>query len=300
MVQLLDYKYVLPWMGYLPLSAGENLSKLRGVAQFFFDYEWRSSALGYKFVRSSTYKAMRIIAPQESKLMGLWRCLLRFVGNSREEWQACLFDKKVMDYIAQNSSIDCLEQLLECKRNGQGLVLVSCHFDSFCLGMVLMGMNGLKVNVINTAMIEDPRINQKVRDFFQAKYRAMEFRMNGRMPYYQNEMDYFYKVLEKGEIVTLMGDIPGSRSTLIHKFLGKNFKVPLGAWNLARRTNSLVGAYVCIRKGVGKYQVVFLPPYHPDHDNPLKTMKPIYDFMEKWIRKYPHRWISSDLLMGYN
>jgi lauroyl/myristoyl acyltransferase len=202
--------------------------------------------------------------------------------------------------IAENSRIDCLDHLLAHKRDGKGLVLVSCHFDSFCMGMVLMGMKGLKVNVINTAMIEDQRIQKDVRNFFQKKYRAMESRMNGRMPYYQTEMNYFYRVLEKGEIVTLMGDIPGSRSTLSLNFLGKGFKVPLGAWNLARKTGSLVGAYVCIRESLGKYRVVCIPPYAPDPDDPLKTLKPVYSFMEAWISKYPHRWVSSDLLPGYH
>jgi lauroyl/myristoyl acyltransferase len=165
--------------------------------------------------------------------------------------------------------------------------------------MVLMGMHDLPVTVVNTVMIEDASIHPAVRHFFQTKYRAMENRMNGRMPYYQTEMPYFYKVLEKGEIVVLMGDIPGSRSDYWINWLGRPFRMPLGAWHMAKKTNSLITSFVCVHEGIGRYRVIMMPLREIDPDSPERTLVPLYEFMENCIRQYPERWISADLLPGY-
>jgi len=178
--------------------------------------------------------------------------------------------------------------------------MVSTHFDSFCMGMVLIGMSGLRVNCINTSGIENPKIDPVVRSHFKKKYRHMESLMNGLMPYHEDGMEIFYERLNQGDIVVLMGDVPGSRSKLYIKFLGKKFRLPLGAWYMAKKTGSLLGAYITLGfPGGGYYHTVCTPPYNPDPDDPVKSLTPIYSFLESWIRAYPDKWVTSDLLQGY-
>jgi lauroyl/myristoyl acyltransferase len=299
LIQTIDYRILLPTMARMPLALGEHLSGLRGMFQAILDYEWRSMALRQCFVRKNTYEAMSIIMPDAGRRKWISATLRRFIHNSREEWQACLFGRKVMSTIAQRSQVDSLQDLLKFREQGRGLVLVSCHFDSFCMGMVLLGMNGLRVNVVNTSMIEDQRIHPAVRAFFNRKYRAMEYHMGGKMVYHQVDLPFFYRALEKGETVVLMGDIPGSKSNVFIPFFGRSFRMPLGAWHMAKKTGSVLGAFVCLHQSPGRYRVICLPPKEIDPNSPKNTMEPIYGFLEAWIRKAPERWVAADLLPGY-
>lgn len=298
-LQGIDYKLVVPALAGMPLWAGEKLASLRGFFAWLLNHDWRYVASGSREARARTYQSMSIIDPEAGPARLNWRTLRRFQHNSREEWQACLFNKKVMEKINNNSMVTGLEELKYYRSQGRGVILVSCHLDSFCMGMVLLGLQGLPVHVINTSEIENPVIHPNVREFYQAKYRAMENLMHGRMAYYQTEMDHFREVLKHGEMVTLMGDVPGSRSTIYIPFLGRLFRMPLGAWHLARETDSALGAYVCVREGTGRYRVICMNPGEILSDDPKQSLLPVYDFLEKWIRRMPERWISADLLSGF-
>ena len=298
-LQRFDYRHGLPWMSCLPLEIGQRIAEARGLAHAAMDYDWRSVAIGFRYIRSRTWQAMGMIRPEKGRLWKMVKTAQRFVHNSREEWQACLFSRDVMGKINRQSKVEGIEGLLAIQASGRGMVMVGCHLDSFCMGMVLMGMKGLRVNVINTIGIEDERIHPDVRAFYQKKYRAMERRMNGRMEYHETNMAYFYEALERGETVCLMGDVPGSKSDVFIPFLGTWLRMPVGAWHMAKRTGSLVGGFVCIHEGVGRYRVVNLPPREIDLQSPQKTLIPIYRFLEDSIRRMPDRWVAADLLPAY-
>ena len=299
LIQMIDFRYLLPALGRLPLPLGQWLSAVRGWLMGKVDYDWRSIALCHRYIRTRTVEAMKIIAPHAEQKVWNQKTQLRFMHNSREEWQAALFGRSAMQTISQQSVVEGLDDLLSIQRTGQGMVMVGCHFDSFCMGMVLMGMKGIKVNVINTKAIENPCIHPDVRAFFQTKYRNMEHHMNGKMEYHETNLPFFYQALERGETVALMGDIPGSKSSAMIDFLGTRFKMPVGAWRMAIKTNSLLGGFICLHEGVGRYRVVCLPPSLPNPVSPIEALQPIYVFLEDWIRKMPERWVSADLLPAY-
>jgi lauroyl/myristoyl acyltransferase len=298
-LQSVDYGMLLPALARTPLVVGEPLAYLRGLLQGLFDYEWRSMAQGRRYIRAATYQAMNFLLPEAGKRQWVSATLLRFMHNSREEWQACLFGSPVMSRIAGRSSVEGLERLLEIRDEGRGLVLVSCHFDSFCMGMVLLGMNGLRTNVVITAIVEDPRVHPMVRRFFQRKYRGMERHMGGRMVSYEVNLRFFYRALERGETVILLGDIPGSKPRAHIPFLGRNFNMPLGAWHMARKTGSPLGAYVCLHQAPGTYRVVCHPPEEVGSRDPVEALTPVYAFLETWIKRFPERWVAAELLPGY-
>ncbi|WP_028323410.1 lysophospholipid acyltransferase family protein [Desulfatirhabdium butyrativorans] len=296
-----DYRRVVPLLGRLPLAVGQAAAMLRGLVQAACDYDWRSIAVGFPYIRSRTYTAMGMIRPEKGRMWKIRKTAERFMHNSKEEWQACLFGQvDRMRRIEQNSAVDGLDALLDIQRQGRGVVMVGCHLDSFCMGMVLMGMKGLRVHIINTVAIEDERIQPDVRAFFQRKYRAMERLLNGLMAYHETEMPHFYGALERGETVCLMGDVPGSKSDVWIPFLGTRLRMPVGAWHMAKRTGSLVAAFVAVQEGVGRYRVVTLPPREIDPESPEKTLVPLYRFLEVWLRRMPERWVSADLLPAYS
>lgn len=297
----LDFKYILPIIGKMPLPLGLAGAYLRGLINYFLDYDWRSQAVGFPFVRDNTKQAFQILKPGYNSWRYSWLTVQRFMHNSREEWQATLFARSVMNKIKVKSSINGLEEMLALQKAGRGIVIVSIHLDSFCMGMALLGMHGLKIHCVNTkAGVEDPRINPVVTSFLQTKYQNMENLMSGRMEYYETNMQFFYKALEKGETVALMGDVPGSKTTIHLNFAGKKIPMPLGAWKMAVQTKSFLAGYVCLMNGLGKYEVKILKPFEPDPDSPEKSMLPIYNFLEQFIRAYPARWVAADIMAAYS
>lgn len=158
-----DYEVLLPLLARMPLLVGRRLAWLRGLLYAGLDQDWRNHAVGFNWVRQRTRQAMDIL---DTLTRRRFAALQRYGWNSVEEWQGRLFAHRQMEQTWQHSLIGQLDALKTCQRQGRGLVMVSCHLDSFCLGMVLWGMHGLRVNGVTTAILEDRRIHPAVRQFF--------------------------------------------------------------------------------------------------------------------------------------
>ncbi|MEW6259839.1 MAG: hypothetical protein AB1547_08005 [Thermodesulfobacteriota bacterium] len=298
-VQRIDFGYLLPIMSKLPLPLGYALSVFRGIVAAALDYEWRSQAIGFNYIRGRTFQAMRMLQPEAG--YRFWRnaTIQRFINNSRDEWLAGIYDRSIMEKICRKSVVEGLEPLLAVQASRRGIVMISCHYDGF-MGMALLGMKGLRVNALTTAAgNEDPRIHPAVRAFLKRKYRKLEFRMNGRIVYQEEDMPFFYEALKRGETVVLFGDVPGSKSTLQIPFLNTRFRLPLGAWHFAVRTNSVISATICIHEGIGRYRVKCMPSVEVNPQDPLISLKPAYEFIERHILRSPERWVAADLLPAY-
>ena len=298
-VQKFDFGYLLPFIACLPLGLGKRLSALRGYVCFLFDYNWKSEALGFNYIRKGVFKMMKHLYPEKSNLYHWHLTLRRFAYESREEWQALLFAKPVMKKIFSASTFENIDVLKRTNADKGGLVLVTAHIDSYTMGAVLLGINGMKANHVIDDFFCDERIHEDVSKHYYSKYANMEHLMNGKIHDYHLNKDYFYSALSKGESVVLISDVPGTKSTIHIPFAGKKFQMPLGAFHLANKTGSKLAAYVCIYESPGKYKTVFLPPVEIFADNPEKTMRPIYEFLGSWILRYPDRWMASEIFRDF-
>jgi lauroyl/myristoyl acyltransferase len=299
--QLIDYNTFLPIISKMPLPVGQRLAQARGWIHGLIDYDWRSQAVKQYFVRDATKQAMQALMPDAGKKTQLINTLRRFVHNSREEWESYLFrNEKVMSSIFENSHIEGLEPLIAAR--GKGLVLLTCHLDSFCMGIALMGMGGLRINAMTTSAFFDPRVPPVIQTFFRKKIQGMEMHMQGgKLKDHETSLSYFYKALSRGESVVIQADIPAAphADATIVPFLGGMHRMSVGAQRLALKTNSLVAAYVCLQHGVGKYKVLCLPPKNIDPACPEKSLAPFYQFLETHIRQFPDRWLAADLFRVY-
>jgi len=302
LIQNFDYGFLLPAMAKTPFFVGERLAKIRGIFNFFFDYDWRSAALRHRFVRSRTYQAMSMLSPGSGRLGCMVATIHRFIHYSREEWEACLLAGKYMQTIFRQSTFKGLDKLLEYQRDGRGLVLLTCHFDSFVMGIVLLGMAGLRINAVSSSVVEDPRVHPSVQKFYYDKYRNMEKFMNGgKVVHFEKNLRFFYKALERGEVVVILADLPaGSMKTeVIVPFLGGTRRMAPGAWRMAKKTDSALGAFVCLHDAPDSYRVLsYLAGYQRPAD-PVRVMTPLYKFLDQQIRLHPERWWASELLLNY-
>jgi lauroyl/myristoyl acyltransferase len=294
----IDYRYVLPTLARLPAPIAVAGSYLRGLLQVAVDYDWRSIGLGYRYIRSNVFQTMKSLTGSRSK--GLRGVVGRFIHNSRTEYQDCLYiHERKVEEIYRNSRVKGIEPFLEAQRAGRGVVMLTCHFDSFILGMVLLGKRGLKTNVLTSAVVEDPRVHPDVRNFFIQKYHFMENYTGGKMEHVENGLDFYYQALSRGEVVVITPDVQGTKSNAVIPFLERPFRLPVGAWHLAKKSNGLIGAYMCRYISPTVYQMEFLPPTEIDLASPVNTLRPIYAFFEEWIRKMPGRWLAAEHWVHY-
>ena len=119
------------------------------------------------------------------------------------------------------------------------------------------------------------------------------------MVHYETGLDFYYQALDRGESLVIMADVQGGKSDIYIPFLERNLRMPIGAWHMAKKTNSLIGAYMCIYVSPGVYQINFFPLREIDAESPVNTLLPIYAFLEGWIRKMPGRWLAAEHLMNY-
>lgn len=294
----MDYRYVLPTLARLPAPVAVAGSTVRGLLQVLADYDWRSIGLGRRYIRSNVYQAMRGLTGSRTKsMLGV---VGRFVHNSRTEYQDCLYiHERKVEEIYRNSRVTGIGPFLEAQRAGRGVVMLTCHFDSFILGMVLLGKHGLKTNVLTSAVVEDPRVHPDVRNFFVQKYRLMENYTGGKMVHCENGLDFYHKALDRGEMVVITPDVQGTKTSAIIPFLGRLFRLPVGAWRMAKKSNALIGAYMCQYISPAVYQMEFLPPSEIDQTSPVNTLRPVYAFFEEWIRKMPGRWLAAEHWVHY-
>ena len=301
LIQRFDYGMLLPFMAKLPLFLGENLAKIRGVIHAIADYDWRSMALRHNYVRTRTYQAMQMLLPKANTVELAFKTAMRFVHNSREEWQGAVFGhQRLMSEIAGRSYAEGLDELLEIQKQKRGMILMTSHYDSFAMGIALLGVFGLTINGLSSNVVEDPRVHPSVMDFFHKKYSDMgNYMRGGKIVHYENNLRFFYNALQQGETVVILGDTPGISKSVPISFLGKTFKMPLGAWLMAKKTKSVIGAFICRHQKTGTYRIECLCPKEIDPESPENTMLPIYQFLETRIRQAPERWVAAELLPAY-
>ncbi|MEM7020905.1 MAG: hypothetical protein AAF512_26630, partial [Pseudomonadota bacterium] len=295
--QVLDYRYVLPIMARLPIVLGEFLVYIRGAYNALFDLDWRSLTLRERYLWKSTFNSMRLLRPTESPWSWRLKTTQRFIHNAREEWEASMFDRRPMDFLLQHSVVNGVQAVLDAQREGRGVVLLTSHYDSFAIGIILLGMQGLRIHAVGTAIIEQPEVHPDIRNFYWRKYRGVERYLNGgKIIHYQHSIKYFYRVLEQGDVVMIQGDLPATKSAINVPFLDKRRKMAPGVLRMARKTNSLVGAFLCLHRGVGKYHVDCCPLTSISSLSPEDDLRLAYDFLSSYIKREPERWWAADLL----
>lgn len=123
----------------------------------------------------------------------------------------------------------------------------------------------------------------------------------GKVVHFEKNLRFFYKALERGEVVVILADLPaGSMKTeVIVPFLGGTRRMAPGAWRMAKKTDSALGAFVCLHDAPDSYRVLsYLAGYQRPAD-PVRVMTPLYKFLDQQIRLHPERWWASELLLNY-
>jgi lauroyl/myristoyl acyltransferase len=230
------------------------------------------------------------------------KTLQRFMTNSREEYEAAMFLHRDMKFLKSCSRVEGLQPLLEAQKSGASIMLLTPHFDSYTTGIILMGLHGLRLNVMTTAMLKDPQVYPGIQAFFKKKIAGLERYMNGgSVRDYETDTRFFYQALREGGAMVIAADIPSpSKSSYLDvNFLGKRRKMAMGVTRIAEKTGSFLCAFACLYKGGGKYHLVFSPLYETGKGESRASIDRVYEFINEKINRYPERWWASDLMVAY-
>jgi len=300
--QRFSYQWLLPILSHLPFFLSENITRLRGCFNAYFDLEWRTIALGERCVKSNVLHAIKKIQPEISNFGLRVKTYQRFITYAREELDAAMFPHRDLKAIFQRSQIEGFEQWEKILNKGKGLVVLTCHYDCFTMGVTLMAMKGYKVNLMTSNAVADPRLSRHVQKFYKDKYQGMEAYFNGgKTVHVEDNLRFFYQALSNNEIVFILADLPAASKEnnpkIIAPFINNHYHMAPGPFRMALKTNSQMAGFYCLRQGGGRYHIHCSAAYDPqDLDH---TITHLYDFLQQPIKKYPERWFASDLLNSY-
>jgi lauroyl/myristoyl acyltransferase/SAM-dependent methyltransferase len=293
----LDFAWLLPAMARLPLQWGYRLASLRGRLNARTGRDWRSMALGMRHIQRQSLAGYRLLSVPATEDQRLAWNRQRFVVEARDEFEAALVaagrtDELTCRFIASNGHSFATPP----PQHKRGLLLLTPHFDSFFVGVAFAARGGAKVNLMSSAVTQDPRVIQSVQRHFSAKYRGLEPSLNGGVVLdMERGIRPFYRMLERGETLVVLGDapvLPQGVSTKIH-FLGDTRLLAGGALRLAQTVDCDLGGYICRMEKPGEYVMEWCDP-GPANDP--RTVQRVYDLFTAAIEKTPGRWWAADLL----
>jgi lauroyl/myristoyl acyltransferase len=282
---------------FLPVSMSEAVARTRGNLRYFLDLDWKSTSLGYPFVRENTEKAMGLISSSGCTHSSVRE---RFVHQSREELEGILCSLPVGRW-PQKVEFENIHFVEEVREKGHGLILLTAHFDSSISGSIFLADLGYTVNLFYDDVVYDKAVPFFLRSFFHDKYAAMRRRFNdGDMISRDNLMEV-HRRLRKGEILVWLYDILLSRpGTIEVEFLRRRYAAPDSVVKMALQTNSYLGAYLTQWLGNGRYRTSFMKPVLPSENaNPNSFIREYYAFLSDFITASPERWWIADALINF-
>ena len=289
-----DFQYLLPLLGRLPLLPGYYLAQWRGKLNGYLGKDWRSMALGFRHIWRQSALGLQMMAPNASDAeRAKWR-RERYSAEARDEYDARLIARGRIHELTCTITPPHLANLTHNRTNG--LLLLTPHYESALIGIPFLAQQGGTINCMTSTVTQDPRVDPAVRLHFEKKYRGLEKYTNGGK-FVDMELGVrpFYRMLENHETLVVLADAPplpqGASQSVF--FVGSQRELAGGPLRIARSTHSQIGGYLCRCIGPGKYELHLHPPMPAD--DPLALEK-IYDFFSHALLRDPGGWWAHDLL----
>ena len=293
----LDYGLALPFLAALPRWLAWPFVVLRAGVNCVFDFDWRTLSLGHGYVRDATLDAMTRL----EKLSGLERSarmltFRRYVCASREEVDCRRLLR--IDYARVPHQIEGLESLLAAQASGQGLVLLTAHFDSLYIGLALLARAGLRLDVMATRITSDPQVPAAISQHFLHKVQALTTLLApGKAVYFENNLRFFIRALERGDAVLMACDGVSTSEDRTDPvaFLGGMHLMASGPQFLAERTGAPIALFSCYEDDRGVFQISISEPTSLA-DGGLQRA---FSALETQILAAPWRWWGADQMRSY-
>jgi predicted LPLAT superfamily acyltransferase len=185
------------------------------------------------------------------------------------------------------------EELLALVGEGRGVVLLTAHVGNWQSAMA--HITGLKV-AINSLM--QYREEAVAKHYFDLRRKAMPFKII-KSDGFMGGLVEATAALQRGEVVTVMGDRYAGGPAAEVEFLGSRVRLPAAAYALAAATGSPVAVLLAAKTGRRRYRLKLWEVFRPepaDRENRRRDLQKwaqrFADALEGYLREYPYQWYN--------
>lgn len=296
-VAWLDYGWLLPWLGRLPRWLARPLAAVRGCINCAFDLDWRTLSLGHGYVRGATLSAMaELVALSGSGASPRLLTLRRYLCASREEVDCWRLQR--IDYSQVPCRMEGLEALLAAQSRGQGVVLLTAHFDSLYIGLALLARAGARIHLMATRITSDPQVPAAITRHFDHKIDTLDRLLApARVARFEDGLRFFVRALQQGDAVMMACDGVGTSTDRPSpvRFLGQERLMASGPQFLAEKTGALVALFSCHEDGNGSFRISVSEPVSLAEGG----LQRAYSVLEAQLLAMPWRWWAADQMRSY-
>ena len=183
--------------------------------------------------------------------------------------------------------------LHELVGKGKGLVLLTAHVGNW--QTALAHICGFKVSVNSLMRYEQEAVTKHYFDLRSEPVPFTIINSDGFM----GGMIESTAALQRGEVVTIMGDRYGGGPYSEVTFLGDKVRFPAAAYSLAAATGAPVAILLAAKVGRQNYTIklwdVFYPEVGERHNRQEDLSKWVRRFaksLEGYVREYPYQWYN--------
>jgi Kdo2-lipid IVA lauroyltransferase/acyltransferase len=260
----------------LPLKLGYWFAV--GISDLHYVFAFRD--------RRAVARNLRIIFPAKSA-REIRRIRIRMFRNfAKYLVDFFRFQKLDKEYVSKNIRVENLHYFQEAMATGKGVIVTTAHLGNWELGGVVIALSGLPFWVVALQ-----HKHKKVDDFFNAQRGKKGIKV---IPLGKAARRCL-EVLNKNELLALVGDRDFGENGLVLDFFGKPSHFPQGPAGFALKTGAVIVPGFMLRNNDDSFTLRIEKPinYKPSGDKQKDLLKltGIYkDIFEVYIRKYPEQW----------
>jgi len=176
---------------------------------------------------------------------------------------------------------------------GRGLVLLTAHVGNWQSALAHIG--GFKVPINSLMHYQEEAV---AKHFFDLRKKTLPFRII-KSDGFMGGLVEATGALQRGEVVTIMGDrYAGGLATEVN-FLGAGVRMPAAPYSLAAATGSPVAVVLAAKTGRRSYRLQLRAVFRPepsDRENRRRDMEKwagrFAGVLEGYLEEYPYQWYN--------
>lgn len=191
-----------------------------------------------------------------------------------------------------NCSLDGWDTILGLIEQGKGLVLLTAHVGNW--QVALAHLKDLPVPVHALMHYEEEVV---AKHYFDLRGESCPFRIIKTDGFLGGVVEVT-AAIQRGEVVTIMGDrLAGGPNTPV-KFLDAQVRFPAGVYRLAAATGAPVAVLLAAKTGRQSYRLrlwdVFHPSYHSEHrkKDMIAWTGRFSKALEAYVTEFPYQWYN--------
>ena len=220
------------------------------------------------------------------RLLGVYRILINQGKNLIDRYYIISgqgkFDTELLGY-------DKISNFL--KNSNKGLIILTAHVGNWQVTMTALEEMGRTVHLLMR-----PEDNLAVRDTLNVGGETGKVRVISTDGFLGGSVECV-NAINRGEIVSIMGDRSYGANSVEVEFLGGHVKFPYGAFSIAASTGcpvvALLSAKVSAKKYVAEVAKVIIPQYSlksTRQQNIRGWVQEFADALERYVEDHPYQW----------